>query len=229
MGTEGPKKKYNSIEKCLQILSIFSFERPKYSLREISEKLNFNLSTSYRILSTLEEYGYVSRLRNKKYVIGTQPIYLSAIYTHSNQLDQIRPIVDIIRDKTGETISFFVEEDSERICLYRAHSRDNLRHNIEQGTRLKLNRGASGRVIMAYGKRGKDKSGFYKDIRDKGFYLSINEHNPSLFAIAVPVISKSNIFVGALVASGPISRFNENKRRLLLNNLRSNLAKVVIP
>ena len=229
MGTEGPKKKYNSIEKCLQILSIFSFERPKYSLREISEKLNFNLSTSYRILSTLEEYGYVSRLRNKKYVIGTQPIYLSAIYTHSNQLDQIRPIVDIIRDKTGETISFFVEEDSERICLYRAHSRDNLRHNIEQGTRLKLNRGASGRVIMAYGKRSKDKSGFYKDIRDKGFYLSINEHNPSLFAIAVPVISKSNIFVGALVASGPISRFNENKRRLLLNNLRSNLAKVVIP
>jgi len=229
MGTEGPEKKYNSIEKCLQILSIFSFERPKYSLREISEKLNFNLSTSYRILSTLEEYGYVSRLRNKKYVIGTQPIYLSAIYTHSNQLDQIRPIVDIIRDKTGETISFFVEEDSERICLYRAHSRDNLRHNIEQGTRLKLNRGASGRVIMAYGKRGEDKSGFYKDIRDKGFYLSINEHNPSLFAIAVPVISKSNIFVGALVASGPISRFNENKRRLLLNNLRSNLAKVVIP
>ena len=229
MGTEGPEKKYNSIEKCLQILSIFSFERPKYSLREISEKLNFNLSTSYRILSTLEEYGYVSRLRNKKYVIGTQPIYLSAIYTHSNQLDQIRPIVDIIRDKTGETISFFVEEDSERICLYRAHSRDNLRHNIEQGTRLKLNRGASGRVIMAYGKRGEDKSGFYKDIRDKGFYLSINEHNPSLFAIAVPVISKSNIFVGALVASGPISRFNENKRRLLLNNLKSNLAKVVIP
>ncbi len=229
MGTEGPEKKYNSIEKCLQILSIFSFDRPKYSLREISEKLNFNMSTTYRILSTLEEYGYVSRLRNKKYVIGTQPIYLSAIYTHSNQLDQIRPIVDIIRDKTGETISFFVEEDSERICLYRAHSRDNLRHNIEQGTRLKLNRGASGRVIMAYGKRGKDKSGFYKDIRDKGFYLSINEHNPSLFAIAVPVISKSNIFVGALVASGPISRFNENKRRLLLNNLRSNLAKVVIP
>jgi len=89
MGTEGPEKKYNSIEKCLQILSIFSFERPKYSLREISEKLNFNLSTTYRILSTLEEYGYVSRLRNKKYVIGTQPIYLSAIYTHSNQLDQI--------------------------------------------------------------------------------------------------------------------------------------------
>jgi DNA-binding IclR family transcriptional regulator len=132
-------------------------------------------------------------------------------------------------EKTGETISFFVEEDSFRICLYRAHSRNDLRHNIEQGTRLKLNRGASGRVIMAYGKRRTDKSGFYKDIRDKGFYLSINEHNPSVFAIAVPVISKSNIFVGALVASGPISRFNENKRRLLLNILRSNLTKIVIP
>ena len=229
MNAEATEKKFNSIEKCLQILSIFTLERSKYSLKEVSEKLNFNLSTTYRILSSLEEYGYVSRLRNKKYVIGTQPLYLSAIYTHSNQLDQIRPIVDIIRDKSGETISFFVEEDSKRICLYRAHSRDNLRHNIEQGTRLKLNRGASGRIILAYGKRGKDKSGFYKDIRDKGFYLSINEHNPSLFAIAVPVISKSDIFVGALVASGPISRFNENKRKLLLNILRSNLTKIVIP
>ena len=40
--------------------------------------LNFNVSTAYRILSTLEEYGYVSRLKNKDYVIGTQALYLSA-------------------------------------------------------------------------------------------------------------------------------------------------------
>ena len=180
-------------------------------------------------MSTLEEYGYVSRLKNKDYVVGTQALYLSAIYTQSNHLEQIRPIVDAIRDISGETASFFVEEDSMRICLYRAHSRDEIRHNIEQGSRLELNRGASGRIILAYGKRKNDKAGFYKEIRDDGYYLSIHEHNPSLFAIAIPVISKSNIFVGAIVASGPISRFNENKKRLLLNILRSNLTKIVMP
>ena len=222
-------KKYNAIEKCLQILSIFSLDKTQFNINEICENLDFNISTTYRILCTLEEYGYVSRLKNKDYVVGTQALYLSAIYTQSNHLEQIRPIVDAIRDMSGETASFFVEEDSMRICLYRAHSRDEIRHNIEQGSRLELNRGASGRIILAYGKRKNDKSGFYKDIRDAGYYLSIHEHNHSLFALAVPVISSSSKFVGAIVVSGPISRFNDKQKILLLKLLRSQLNNIVMP
>ncbi|MDE0949485.1 MAG: helix-turn-helix domain-containing protein, partial [Candidatus Thioglobus sp.] len=179
-------KNYNAIEKCLQILSMFSLDKSQFSIKEICDQLNYNVSTAYRILSTLEDYGYVSRLKNKEYVVGTQALYLSAIYTQSNHLEQIRPIVDRIRDISDETASFFVEEDNMRICLYRAHSRDEIRHNIEQGSRLELNRGASGRIILAFGKRKSDKQGFYKDIRDKGYYLSVNEHNAALFALAVP-------------------------------------------
>ena len=222
-------KNYNAIEKCLQILSMYSLDKTEFSIKEICAQLNFNVSTAYRILCTLEEYGYVSRLKNKNYVIGTQALYLSAIYTQSNHLEQIRPIVDRIRDISGETSSFFVEEDDNRICLYRAHSRDEIRHNIEQGSRLELNRGASGRIILAYGKRQKDKKEFYKDIRDQGYYLSINEHNASLFALAVPVLSNSNKFVGALVVSGPVSRFDEQQKILLLNLLSKQLSNIVMP
>jgi DNA-binding IclR family transcriptional regulator len=222
-------KSYNAIQKCLQILSIFTLDKAQFSIKEICEKLNFNLSTTYRILTTLEEYGYVSRLKNKEYVVGTQALYLSAIYTQSNHLEQIRPIVDRIRDMSGETASFFVEEEDKRICLYRAHSRDEIRHNIEQGSRLKLNQGASGRIILAYGKRKNDKQGFYKDIRDKGYYLSINEHNAALFALAVPVVSNSDKFVGAIVVSGPISRFNDKQKITLLNLLIDQLKNIVMP
>ena len=222
-------KSYNAIQKCLQILSIFTLDKAQFSIKEICEQLNFNLSTTYRILTTLEEYGYVSRLKNKDYVVGTQALYLSAIYTQSNHLEQIRPIVDRIRDMSGETASFFVEEEDKRICLYRAHSRDEIRHNIEQGSRLKLNQGASGRIILAYGKRKNDKQGFYKDIRDKGYYLSINEHNAALFALAVPVVSNSDKFVGAIVVSGPISRFNDKQKITLLDLLIDQLKNIVMP
>ena len=222
-------KSYNAIQKCLQILSIFTLDKAQFSIKEICEQLNFNLSTTYRILQTLEEYGYVSRLKNKEYVVGTQALYLSAIYTQSNHLEQIRPIVDRIRDMSGETASFFVEEEDKRICLYRAHSRDEIRHNIEQGSRLKLNQGASGRIILAYGKRKNDKQGFYKDIRDKGYYLSINEHNAALFALAVPVVSNSDKFVGAIVVSGPISRFDDKQKITLLNLLIDQLKNIVMP
>ena len=229
MTSDQAQKKHNAIEKCLQILSIFSIEKAQFSLKEISESLGFNLSTTYRILTTLENYGYVVRLRDKQYTIGTQVLYLSAIYTHSNHLDQIRPIVDSIRDISGETASFFIEEDSMRICLYRAHSRDEIRHNIEQGSRLKLNRGASGRIILAYGKRSRDKSGFYKDIRDKGVFLSIDENNASLFAIAVPVLSSTSKFVGALVVSGPVNRFSNTQKDTLIKLLKSQLKNISIP
>ena len=104
-----------------------------------------------------------------------------------------------------------------------------IRHNIEQGSRLELNRGASGRIILAYGKRKNDKTGFYKEIRDAGYYLSIREHNASLFALAVPVISSSSKFVGAIVVSGPISRFNDKQKIFLLKLLRSQLNNIVMP
>ena len=220
---------YNAIQKCLQILSMFSLDKSQFSIKEICDQLNFNVSTTYRILGTLEDYGYVSRLKNKEYVVGTQALYLSAIYTQSNHLEQIRPIVDRIRDISGETASFFVEEDNMRICLYRAHSRDEIRHNIEQGSRLELNRGGAGRIILAYGKRKNDKKGFYKEIRDKGYYLSINEHNAALFALAVPVVSNSGKFVGSITVSGPISRFDDEKKETHLNLLKDQLKNIVMP
>ena len=222
-------KSYNAIEKCLQILSMFSLDKSQFSIKEICDQLNFNVSTAYRILGTLEDYGYVSRLKNKEYVVGKQALYLSAIYTQSNHLEQIRPIIDRIRDISGETASFFVEEDNMRICLYRAHSRDEIRHNIEQGSRLELNRGGAGRIILAYGKRKNDKKGFYKEIRDKGYYLSINEHNAALFALAVPVVSNSGKFVGSITVSGPISRFDDEKKETHLNLLKDQLKNIVMP
>jgi DNA-binding IclR family transcriptional regulator len=50
-----------------------------------------------------------------------------------------------------------------------------------------------------------------------------------LFALAVPVISSSSKFVGAIVASGPISRFNEKQKIFLLKLLKSQLANIVVP
>ena len=67
-------KKYNAIEKCLQILSMYSLDKASFSIKEICDQLNFNVSTTYRILCALEEYGYVSRLQNKNYVLGTQAL-----------------------------------------------------------------------------------------------------------------------------------------------------------
>ena len=160
-------------------------------------------------------------------MIGTQAIYLNAIYTHSNHLEQLRPIIDKIRDISSHTASFFIEEDSHSICLYRAHSNIQNHHTLEQGSRLRLTQGASGQVILAYGRRSGDKYGLYKDIKDQGYCLSTNTHNKTLFALAVPVISSSDKFVGSIVVSGPKDNFDECQKKSLIDLLKNQLKGVV--
>ena len=227
MNQKKPITSLSSIEKCLQILSTFSLDQSQLSIKDICKKYQFNPSSTYRILCHLEEFGYVSRLKNKEYMVGTQAIYLNAIYTHSNHLEQLRPIIDKIRDISSHTASLFIEEDSHCICLYRAHSNIQNHYTLEQGSRLKLTQGASGKVILAYGRRSSDKYGLYKDIRDQGYCLSTNTHNKALFALAVPVISSSDKFVGSIVVSGPKDNFDEVQKKSLLDLLKNQLKLVV--
>lgn len=227
MNKQSDEKSLNAIEKCLQILSTFTHDRSELSVNDISRKYQFNPSTVYRILNHLEDFGYVSRLKNKEYMVGTQAIYLNAVYTHSNHLEKLRPIIDKIRDISSHTASLFIEEDSHCICLYRAHSNIQNHYTLEQGSRLKLTQGASGKVILAYGRRSSDKYGLYKDIRDQGYCLSTNTHNKALFALAVPVISSSDKFVGSIVVSGPKDNFDEVQKKSLLDLLKNQLKGVV--
>ena len=227
MNKQSDEKSLNAIEKCLQILSTFTHDRSELSVNDISRKYQFNPSTVYRILNHLEDFGYVSRLKNKEYMVGTQAIYLNAVYTHSNHLEKLRPIIDKIRDISSHTASLFIEEDSHCICLYRAHSNIQNHYTLEQGSRLKLTQGASGKVILAYGRRSNDKYGLYKDIRDQGYCLSTNTHNKALFALAVPVISSSDKFVGSIVVSGPKDSLFEGQKKSLLELLKNQLKGVV--
>jgi|TARA_B100000929_G_C15406779_1_gene386573 IclR family KDG regulon transcriptional repressor len=71
--------KYTAVEKCLLILSWFSKDCPSMSLNEITEKTKFNITTTYRILQTLIKFGYIARTNDRKYCIGTKPVYLNAI------------------------------------------------------------------------------------------------------------------------------------------------------
>lgn len=82
-------KKYNSIEKCLYILSCFSTENSSMSLDEISEKTNFNITTTYRNLQTLIDFGYISRRMDRKYCIGPSFVYLSAVANKDLELSQV--------------------------------------------------------------------------------------------------------------------------------------------
>ena len=69
---------------------------------------------------------------------------------------------------------------------------------------LPLDRGASGRVLMAF--TGGTEP-LHDEVRTRGWYLSLGERDPEAAAIAAPVFGRGRHFLGALGVIGPRSRF----------------------
>jgi DNA-binding IclR family transcriptional regulator len=94
-------------------------------------------------------------------------------------------------------------EQERRVCLYRQHSPRVIRHHVEEGATLPLDRGASGRVLMAF-TGGTDP--VHERVREQGWYLSLGERDPEAAAMAAPVFGRDRQFIGALGIIGLRSR-----------------------
>jgi DNA-binding IclR family transcriptional regulator len=133
------------------------------------------------------------------------PLRLGLLYRDAFDLaDHVRPALARLVDRTGETAAFYVREGDQRVCLYRHHSPRLIRHHVEEGSALPLDRGAAGRVLTAY--TGKTDP-LHDELRSRGWYLSLGERDPEVAAIAAPVFGRGRAFLGALGVVGPRSRF----------------------
>ncbi|NQU99351.1 MAG: helix-turn-helix domain-containing protein [Parcubacteria group bacterium] len=65
------KKIIQSINRALQILELFSLEKPEWGVTEISKALNIYKSNVHNVLTTLAEKGFVTKdPKTDKYKLG---------------------------------------------------------------------------------------------------------------------------------------------------------------
>ena len=65
------KKIIQSIDRALQILELFSLEKPEWGVTEISKVLNIYKSNVHNVLTTLAEKGFVKKdSKTDKYKLG---------------------------------------------------------------------------------------------------------------------------------------------------------------
>lgn len=202
------KDRVDAVDRALSILDSFKEEDRALSLKEISDRTGFYKSTILRLIGSLKAFGYVTQDAGG-YSLGSTVWRLGSLYRERYpSADVIVPALQRLRDKLGETASFYVREGDIRICLYRENSKRPMRHFLEQGARLPLEQGAAGRLLLAYdGKMpadGKDA----QDLRLKEYAVSLGERHPEIAAVAVPVHSKAGVFVGAMSLSGLVTRFD---------------------
>jgi len=198
------KPRVEAVERALSILEAFSRESSRLTLSEIAARTGFYPSTVLRLFNSLERFGYLYRDDDGMFRLGPTLWRLGVLYQNSFDLERyVRPVLDLLAERLGETAAFYVLEGDQRICLFRKLGSNSIGHNVEEGTALPLDRGASAHVLMAFaggvGKR-------YDAIRREGFYVSYGERNPDANAVSVPVFGALGELVGALSVIGPTNR-----------------------
>jgi DNA-binding IclR family transcriptional regulator len=209
------EQRVEAVERALSILESFGEDRQRMTLAQLAGETGLYKSTILRLSASLERFGYLSRDESGLYRLGPSVWRLGSIYRRSFDLgERIRPELRFLVEATGETASFYIREASERVCLYRENSRHPIRHHLDEGSRLPLDRGAAAHVLRAYSAGdgvGEDEADRAR-VRRAGYYLSVGERSPDVSAVAVPLLGGDGRLRGALAVSGLTSRFGAPQR-----------------
>src|SRR5690606_24002373 len=92
-----------ALSRGLALLGTFSAERTSLTLSQISKAVGLSRSSSYRLVYTLEEMGFLLRDKsNKAYRLGTRILGLGFAYLASPELVELaRPHLEALRDRTN--------------------------------------------------------------------------------------------------------------------------------
>lgn len=201
---EKSKPRVEAVERALAVLEAFADGTAKLSLSEIATRTGLYPSTILRLFNSLEVFGYLHRDEDGSFRLGPSLWRLGVLYQNAFDLERhVRPVLQQLVERLGETTAFYIREGEQRICLYRRFASSSIGHHVEEGAKLPLDRGASAHVLMAFTGASGSK---YDAIRREGVYVSYGERNPDANAVSVPVFGQADKFVGALSIIGPTNR-----------------------
>jgi DNA-binding IclR family transcriptional regulator len=194
-----------AVERALTILG--ALDEPRMTLAELAKRTGLYKSTVLRLIVSLERFGYVHKLEDGTYRLGSTVLHLGSLYRKNFKTADVVPgTLKRIAEELNEGASFYIRDADQRVCLHRVDATRAVRDSVSEGDRLPLTVGAAAHVIQAFdGARGV----MYDEIRSQMYSISSGERDAETAAVAVPVFGLGQEFVGALSVSGPRYRIDE--------------------
>ncbi len=178
-----------TLERAAAILDAVS--KSTVSASELSRRTGLSVSTSYRLAQQMAEYGFLRRTDDGAFRIGER-------FVRSAIENAALPVLQELRNRTGETAQLWVRRGDDRVCLISADSQHELRATLPPGARVPLPLGSSGRLLTA------DDSAM-ADLAATGWIESLGVRTPGLASVSAPVRSDDGI-IAAVCLAMPIAR-----------------------
>ncbi len=205
------------------------------TLTDLSLQAGFAVSTTHRLLNTLEQGGFVRRdTELGMWYIGLRAFSIGNAFLDSRDVVvQARPFMKRLMEQTGETINLAVENQGTMVYLAQTECVEMMRMIVRLGSSAPVHASAVGKVMMTWINRKQleevlQSQGLRRftphtittmaelhqdleNIRQRGFAYDLEEHTIGLHCVASPIFNEHGEPIAAISLSGPKARVTSER------------------
>jgi DNA-binding IclR family transcriptional regulator len=250
MAEKNPIQVADKIFRAVEVLS----EKGPLGVIELSEALELNKTTVYRILSSLEYMGYcVQDPQSMKYRLSGKWLQISGrLLEQTDIIDVVKPYLKDLSAKTGETVHLVQREGADAIYIDKQESPTNLMRLASRiGKKIPLYRSGVGKALLAdlpdaeiekiwekssveklTEKTIVDKDTLFsrlQEIRKTGYALDDEENERGVICVAISLLSTDSVPRYAISVSAPAGRMDADtikKTAALLLNVKKTIGPI---
>lgn len=218
-----------SAERVLKIFDLLAENINGLTCKDISKKLGYASSSTFELLKTLHENGYILMTESKKYFLGTRLIRLGNIVNENLDIKNlIKPYLNEIMDILLETTFLGMLSKNKIVYIDKIQSSHTISTNADIGSLKPSYCTGLGKIILAYMSEEKldailkdiemekytkntitDKEEFkikLNEYKKLGYAIDDEEIEEGLWCLSVPIFNSSGDVQLAISVSGPKER-----------------------
>jgi len=217
------------LQKALDVLEVLA-ERDDLGLSELSARTGVSKASTYRVLSTLEARGFVSKdPETRKYSPGVKLVAMScAVVARVDLVAAARPYVVDLQAAFDETVNVGILANGEVLYVDILESAQGLRMAAAVGARNALHCTALGKAILSAipNSEARELLTAYRRVAatpktivglealmddlavvaERGYAVDDEENEVGARCVGVPIRDLAGRAVGAISISGPVAR-----------------------
>lgn len=215
------------LDKAVAILQAVG-EQPQ-PLGELSQRTGIPRPTAHRLAVALESHAMLQRDPLGRFSIGPGVRALAA--SQPDPLAQSAgPVLERLRDRTGESCQVYRRHGAERICIASAERVSGLRDTVPTGSVLPMTAGSAAQVLLAWDNAAEadpilSQASFpaatLAAVRDRGWAASVAEREPGVASVSAPIRDPAGAVIAAISVSGPVERLGPDPGALFAADVRT--------
>lgn len=218
-------KEIQSVRNACTVVEMVA-ERQPVGVSELARATGLDKSTVQRLVVTLHRAGWLVPAPGSttRWQLVVDLLHLTRNAGTAALVARTRPVLDTLRDATGESVLLALFVHGQLTVHDVAESRAAVRMSAQLGSQLPIERSASGRVVAAHlggqeladlrrSHPGIDGDRALAAIRRRGWAASDQEVSDEVRSVGAPLLDGAGRPLGAVVVSGPVHRVSQVQMR----------------